>query len=149
MTLSPATTVVASPLTTYGNIGGNDSGMIFNDAMAFTKFAYMLTPSDYYTVTLYGTLDKRAYDLWRYNLNPNPYLPQWQGVAPTLPASSWFILPGPSEQTGTGAQTNPMVQASPSLTTSMPVLAIRAVLTAIGTAPAPTNTVYVSVLAVP
>jgi hypothetical protein len=122
--------------------------MLFNEGMAFTKFTFEMEPADYYTVSCYGTVDKRAYDLWRYNFNPNPYQPQWNGVAPTLPASSWFLLPGPSDQAGTGGVSNPLAQATPLLITGLPVLAVRVVLTAVGTVPAPTNTTTVSVLAV-
>lgn len=146
LVLTPAATAVANPLAGYGTIGVNDTGMIMNDAMNFTKFTFMFSGSDAYSVTIYATADKRAYDLWRYNLNPNPYLPQWQGTAPTLPASAWVVCPGPSQQGGEGGVANPLTATNPTFVAGNSWLAFRAVLTTIGT---PTTQVTLTVDAVP
>ena len=144
LTLQPTCTAVAAPLTGYGTKGINDSGMALNDAMDFSKWTFSgVGGGTGYTVSLYGTNDPVAYAAWKQSINPGAY----PGGPVTLPASSWFLLPGPSEQSGTGAIANPLVAGSSNLFQySGVLLAVRAVLTAVGTI---SGTYTVNVQAVP
>lgn len=145
LTVYSGASAVASPLAGYGTIGLNDSGMALNEAMNFTKWsASLLGGGTGMTVTLYGTTDPRADAAWRQAMNPGLY------PSPvTVPASSWFVLPGPSEQSGTGSIANPMVNTANSTAFfqySGALMAIRAVLTASASA---SGLVTVSIQAVP
>lgn len=134
------TTAVASPLAGYGTIGVNDSGLQLCEAQGFTKWTFQLLGGGTgYSVSLYGTSDPVAIGQWRASFNP-------QAPKYTLPASSWFLLPGPAEQTGTGTIANPMTGTNPQFQFSGALLGIRAVLTASAT---PSGVISVSVVAVP
>lgn len=141
LTCQPTATALATPLTGYGTIGVNDSGMALNEAMNFTKWSFMLNAGTTgYSISLYGTADPKAYAAWRNAINPG----QSNGI--TLPASAWFLLPGPSEQAGTGAIANPITSTSTMFQFSGSLLAVRAVLT---TATTPTGVASINVEAVP
>jgi len=145
LTLNPSSTAVAAPLAGYGTTGLNDSGpYAMNEAMGFTKWTFSLigaVAGSGYTVTLYGTNDPKAYKAWMSSFNP-----QSPHGNVTLPASSWFVLPGPSEQSGTGTIANPMTPATPLFQFSGTLLAVRAVLTSVTAA---AGSVQVAVEAVP
>jgi hypothetical protein len=134
------TAVVAAPLTAYGTLNVNDSGLVLCEAQGFTKWTFQLLGGGTgYSITLYGTSDPVALGQWRSSFNP---------LAPkyALPASSWFILPGPAEQTGTGTIANPITATAPSFQFSGSLLGVRAALT---TSATPSGVVSVSVVAVP
>ena len=120
-------TAVSTPLTGYGTIGSNDSGLVMLEAIGFTKWAFCLVGNTTgQSVTIYGTLDPIASQAWNTPHNGPKGGPDGSTV---VPAGSWFKLPGPSEQTGTGGISNPLVAATPLLNVSMPLVAVRAVLT--------------------
>lgn len=131
--LGTATTSVATPLSGYGTInalGGNDSGGFGCAAMGFTKWVFQLLGNTAnISVTIYGTEDPAAYSAFTTNSGQD-------GWSSPCPASSWFALPGPSEQSGTGAIANPLTSTTPLLVVSLPLVAVRAVVTA---ASAPTG----------
>lgn len=136
LTVNANASAVVSPLTAYGTLGVNDSGQVLTEAMNFTKWTFSLigggTPATY-GITLYGTNDPAAYTAWKMALNPSYAMLYNGGKTVTLPATSWFKLPGPAEQSGTGAISNPITPTSPLLTVSLPLIAVRAVLTTAGT----------------
>ncbi len=143
LSLNSNAAAVGSPLTAYGAIGVNDSGMALNEAANFTKWTVSATGGGTgYSVTMYGTNDPKAYAAWRQGMNPG----QYPGGALTLPASSWFILPGPAEETGTGQIANPLTATNPQFQFSGVLLAIRAVLT---TATTPSGSFVIHVEAAP
>jgi hypothetical protein len=116
----------------------NDSGVFGCAAMAFTKWAFQLLGNTAgISVSLYGTLDYNAYLVYTANSGVEGYTTGSQYLAGTVirapvsvPASSWFLLPGPSEQSGTGSIANPLTGAVPVFTCSLPLVAVRAVVTA-------------------
>lgn len=130
---TPAATALATPLTGYGTINGNDSGQVMNEAANFTKWTFQMTGGGTgYSVTIYGTADRLIYRAWMNSLNPG----QPTFNAPSQPvintaalASSWFPLYAQSDQSGTGAPANPMTATSPSMQFSGELVAVRAVLT--------------------
>lgn len=146
--IGTGTGTVATPLTSYGTLGVNDSGMVLNEAMNFSRWTFsLLGGGTGYSVSCYGTIDPVAYGIWRQSFNPGQAIPGVPGSAKnSLPATSWFLLPGPSEQTGTGGIANPLTGTSPLLTVSLPLLAVRVVLTGSAT---PVGGVSVAVEAVP
>lgn len=147
LTLNPTSTAVATPLTGYGT-AGNDSwvgtapltgaALLGSNAMVeatgFTKWQFQLVPPPggttvgTYQVTLYGTTSSLAYSQWELSHNPQAYAYP-NSAPPAMPAAGWFILPGPSDQGGTGTDANPLTAAAPTLTVSRPLVAVRAVLT--------------------
>ena len=149
LTLNTNSTAVGTPLSSYGTLGLNDSVSSSNlaqacvEAMNFTKWTFSLlgAGSAGYTVTIYGTNDPKAYKAWMSTFNP-----QSPHGTVTLPASSWFKLPGPSEQAGTGAIANPMTDSVPTFQYSGGLIGVRAVLTAVASA---SGNVSVAVEAVP
>lgn len=148
--VNPSAAVLASPLTGYGVIGGNDSGQVMNEATSFTKWTFQMTGGGTgYAVMIYGTADRLAYRAWVNSLNPG----QPTFSAPSQPlintaglASSWFPLYGPSDQSGTGVPANPMTAANPSMQFSGELVAVRAVLTSSVT---PSGSVTIIAAAVP
>ena len=56
------------------------------------------------------------------------------GFVPGVQPWEWHVMPGPSEQGGTGQIANPMTVASPFFIASFPVDAVRVVLSTIGSA---------------
>lgn len=111
-------TVVAytTPQTGYGVIMSNDSGAQMLEAIGFTKWTFQLIGGGNPQVTLFGTVDPAVYETGR--------------GSTVCPATSWFQLPAPSEQSGTGGVSNPLgVNGVILLTCSLPLVAVRAVLT--------------------
>jgi len=63
-----------------------------------------------------------------------------------VPAFDWFVLPAPSEQSGTGAVANPLVSGGTTLLiVSMALYGVRAVLTTLGAPTLPINVTYSAV----
>ena len=146
LSVSASTTVVSTPLVSYGTIGVNDSGQSFTEAMGFKSWTFSLSGGGSgYSISIYGTNDPMAYAAWKASFNPQAYAGR-VGGAPTLPASSWFLIDAPSAQTGTGSIANPMTSTSPLMQYKEPLIAVRAVLTASSAA---SGTVNVNVLATP
>lgn len=56
------------------------------------------------------------------------------GFFPGVQPWEWFLLPGPSETSSSGAMANPLTTTSPFFTCGLPVIAVRAVLVQAGTA---------------
>jgi hypothetical protein len=129
---------------------GTDSGIQMLSGAGFTKWVFQLagpganaSGSAAFGVSLYGTVD--AGILSQVYSNPaqvggfNPV--NAEANLTMIPGYDWFLLPGPSEQSGTGTMANPMVTSSTGgtmLYVSMPLIAVRAVLTTApttGTAP--------------
>jgi hypothetical protein len=122
--------VVAAPTTAYGIIGANDSGQLLTEARDFTKWTVTkIGAGTGYTFSVYGTNDPMAYAVFRYKQLGSAAFPGNPGFVPTLPASSWVLLPAPSDQTGTGPVANPLTDASPMMQYSGTLTGIRVVLT--------------------
>lgn len=138
----PTVVPVAAPFAGYGvNSGGplfvgNDSGIQLVAGTGFSKYTFSIigpnaaTPG--YTIAIYGTIDPA---LLRFIESPPG---QANGlldgdVSGIVPATSWFLLSGPADQSGTGAIANPMVTGGATSTTTVvfehafPLVAIRAV----------------------
>jgi hypothetical protein len=140
LTVTPTATAYATPLVGYGTIGVNDSGAVFWEAIGFTKIALQLVgpgaTSAGYSVTVYVTIDPSA------RLNGIPPL---KGST-TLPATSWAIPPMQSSSGG-GTESNPLVTGTNTFAViNAPVVAIRAVVTTVGT---PAAAITVLAFAVP
>lgn len=112
---------------TLGASGSVDSGPIAVEAIGFSKWAFQLcqegaTPLVGYSAQIYGTIHPAAYRAWQAKI---------QGLATvTVPASAWFPLPAPSEQSGTGTSTNPITATGVVLPYNLsPLVAVRCVLT--------------------
>lgn len=145
---------VATPTLAYGTMLLNDSGGQMFEGIAFSKWMFQLaqlgtTTLTGVSVTIYGTISPFAYSTWvNGNLGQTPYptqiaqagpiaVPGVTNVAPYNPGVQpweWFPIPGPSEQAGTGTIANPMTTTSPLLTTNIPLIAVRAVVTGAVTA---------------
>lgn len=123
LTLNSAASAIALP--NYGTVGTNDSGG-YVGAIGMTKWIFQkIGAGTGYTVTLLGTINPAAYQAYTNGGAGDPI-----GTS-AIPASDWFVLPGPSEQSGTGIIANPLTDTTPILTVSMPLVAVRAVLTAV------------------
>jgi hypothetical protein len=137
LVLNPSSAAYTTPYNGYGVIGGNDSGCVMWEAIGFTKWTFQFIGLGAnvagYTVQLLGTVDPSA----------RPYGQPLPKGSTALRASSWFPLPGPSEQSGTGVISNPMVSGvtPAAFTCSIPLVAVRAVLTTIGSPTAGTSVV--------
>lgn len=126
-------TSVSSPLTAYGT-AAQDTGTVplLVEARDFTKWTFSrIGGGTGYAFSIYGTVDPMAYKLWKYQFNPNLFLGQ---NAPTLPASSWFLLDAPSAASGTGSVGNPLTDSAPLLQYSGALVGVRVVLTTAGSA---------------
>ena len=159
--VGPNSGSVASPTTAYGAIGVNDSGGYSTEGRAFSKASFQLvqvgsTALSGIAVTLYGTLDPAASQTWWNALQgkvpPGPpagpingYTDQ-TGYVPGLPPFSWQPLPGPSDQSGAGSVGNPLTPSVPFFTSSLPVVAVRAVVTSTAS---PAGVFHVAVLWIP
>jgi hypothetical protein len=166
--LPGASTPVAVTIGNYGtNSGmpvlpntatvGTDSGVQMLSAAGFTKWTFCLigpgvlaATTAAFTISLYGTIDPtlltQAYQTGGNAIGVQGKDPSFTTSLTAIPASSWFLLPAPSEQAGTGSVTNPIVTSATGasiLTVSAPLVAVRAVLT--GTAPT-TGTAGITVL---
>lgn len=123
--------------TTYGN----DSGVRMLAAAGFTKWVFQLagpaasmTGTAAFGISIYGTVDPGI--LAQTYSNPSNS-PGYSYVEPEcsltlIPGTDWFLLPGPSEQAGTGSVSNPMTTNATGgsmFFCNMPLIAVRAVLT--------------------
>ena len=121
-----------------------DSGARMQEARNYTKWQFqLLGGGSNYQVTLFGTVDNAAYAAWMYTMKG---LNSPLGSA-TLPASSWFPLYAPADQTGSYSPANPMTSTNPSMQFNGGLLAVRAVLT--GSTGALAGAVTVTVTAEP
>jgi hypothetical protein len=95
------------------------------EARNFTKWNFQLLGGGTgYQVTVFGTNDTQAYFAWMYSFNPqSPF-----GSAST-PASSWFPLYAPADQSSAYAPANPLTNANPSMQYNGGLIGIRAVCT--------------------
>jgi hypothetical protein len=132
-----------------------DSGIQMCEAIGFKTWQFQFlgagSQASGYSVTVYGTFDRTAYEIYFPSYdgpNGSYYAQAGTGRGSTLlPATSWFQLPGPSEQSGTGLSLNPVVSGtSQVLVASLGLVAVRAVATIIGT---PTNGVTFVGFAIP
>jgi hypothetical protein len=136
-----------------------DSGIQMTEAIGFKDFAFQFigpgAQTVGYSVTVYGTLDPAIYVAGQpvgqptQNVNGVNITPTGKGSSPTALLTSWFILPGPSEQGSTGVMANPMLSGTaPILRVNWPLVAVRAVATILTGGSAPTNGVQVVCFAV-
>jgi hypothetical protein len=140
---------------------GNDSGVQLLVASGYTKWGFQLvgpgvtgSGTAQVTVTLYGTMDPQLRRFAEQNAG-NSYVLQGQspdlaGSLTALAATSWFVLPGISAQSGSGTEANPITTnatGSSTLFSSIPVSAVRAVVT--GTAATTGQMVTVIAFAIP
>ena len=154
--LRPSATAVATPLTGYGTIGGNDSGLVLVEAQFWTKWGFQLCPEEVeqpatpnntalpsgYAVTIYYTLS-RYVQFAQQTRSTQPLQTPADATGSTLvPAGAWWPLPGPSDQSGTGADYNPLTSDGPVLAGNRFAMGFRAVLTTITGTPAAGATVY-------
>ena len=131
--------------TGYGTIGFNDSGIQLVEGRDYTKWTTSLTgTSTGLSILVLGCNDPLAYAAFKLKINPSFYqinnqpIPSGMTTATTIngstvyepPAASWFILPAPAEQSGTGSVANPMTNANPLLQFSGALKAIRVVVSA-------------------
>lgn len=141
--------VAATPPTppAYGTFGINDSGIVMWEGIGFSKWVFQIlqvgaTAASGYSFTLYGTISRGVYTAKQagrtgaFTASTNP------DVQPV----NWFQIPAPSEQVGTGIVANPLTAVGQVLYCSLPLVAVRAVLTASAT---PLGTVDLLGFAVP
>ncbi len=137
--IGPATTAVVSPATAYGTLGVNDSGW-FATPIGMSKYTFQLVGGGTgYSVSVYGTIDPTAYLSYTQHYGSD-------GFEGSVPATSSGLLPAPSEQSGTGNMANPLTSTALFLYCNMPLVAVRAVLTASAT---PTGSVSLIGFAIP
>lgn len=133
-----------APASTRQATFGNDSGVQMLMASGFTKWTFCIVgpgslgvDSAAYSVSIYGTIDP---ELERYaGQNAATHISQHNGIDPSLngrldviPATSWFLLPAPSDDPDAGSVTNPLATTATGptiLNCSLPLVAVRAVLT--------------------
>jgi hypothetical protein len=145
-----ATTAFATPLASYGTIGTQDSGAYATPG-GYTKWSFQLigpgANAAGYTFSFYGTLDPAVYRAYTTAMGgggvtalaPEPF-------TAGAPATSWSLLPFQAA-TGGGTEANPLVTGTNTIGfCSGALVAIRCVLTAVGT---PTQPVSVVAFAVP
>jgi hypothetical protein len=124
--------VTAPTAPAYGTLGANDSGIVMAEGIAFTKWAFQIiqqgtTAASGYTFTLYGTISPGAH---------TAFMNQRVGIytnTTDVRGMNWFQLPAPSEQGGTSVVVNPLTALGQVMLVSMPLVAVRAVLTATST----------------
>lgn len=154
--LRPSATAVTTPLTTYGTIGLNDSGLVLVEAQYFTKWGFQLCPEEVaqptlpntavlasgYSVTIYYTIS-RYVQFAQQVRTTQPYQSPADATGSTLvPPGAWWPLPASADQSGTASDYNPLTAAGPVLAGSRFALGFRAVLTSITGTPASGATVY-------
>jgi len=142
-----AITVTVPTAPSYGTLGANDSGIIMPEGIGFTKWTFQIlqvgsTAASGYSFTLYGTVSQGAYTAFQ-NGRTGVFTAT---TSPDVQPVNWFQLPAPSEQGGTAVVVNPLTAVGQVLTVSMPLVAVRAVLTASAT---PLGTVDLVGFAVP
>lgn len=162
-TTATALTGATDPTLAYGAIGANDSGLILLEVQGFTKFVFQICPEGPnvsgtaagistgvlpggYTITVYQTIDPSIFAGW--DPGPGNFTsfagPSGGPMGSTwVPPGSWAKAIGPSDQSGTGNMTNPMVSTgSPILLVSAGAGAFRVALTNILGTPTAGATVY-------
>jgi hypothetical protein len=156
--ITTTVTAVTTPLTGYGTMLSNDSGGQMLEAIGFSKWMFHLvaltsTALTGIGVTLYGTISPNAYNTFTnvnlYGQTPTPNSPfigagtgpvAVSGInnnaafSPGVQPWEWFAIPGPSEQAGTGTIANPLTSTQPLLFSTIPLVAVRAVVTSAATA---------------
>jgi len=145
------TAAYTTPLTGYGVTGVNDTGPIplMVEGKGFKEWTFeVIGGGTGYSYSVYYTVDPVAYKVWVYARNPNPSnIFAAEGITLTsLPATSWSLMPGPSEQTGEGGVSNPITGGVTSFLGKQALIGIRVVLT--GSA-APAGVTSVVAFAVP
>jgi hypothetical protein len=122
------------PVSMVTGNGPFDSGIQMLEGVGFGKWTFQLIGTfTGYSVTVYGTIDPiiltTAYQNST-NLNvPTLALNALRGNTTLVPATSWFPLAAPSDQGGTGQNTNPLIQTGSYLFSSGNFVAVRAVIT--------------------
>lgn len=150
-----AATAVAAPLTGYGTIGWNDSGARLFSFRGFTKPSFQICPQppqypyssnnttllpNGWGISVYYTLDKTLNTIQN---NSNKSGGISLDGSTQLPIGSWILLPGPSDQSGTGVDANPMLSGTnPILSASRAAAAFRVVVTSVGGTPSAGVAVY-------
>ena len=146
-------------LTGYGVQGQNDSWGTAFDARAFKAFQFSIVAApgsdalDGYTVEILNTIDPNAWQTWYYAIqgrtpqgqsalpfggSPSAVADAAAGFRPGIPASSWALMSGLQDQTGAGMSANPMTTAVTLFNANGPIIAVRAIVTAVGDTPAGT-----------
>jgi hypothetical protein len=102
-----------------------------------------------YSISIYGSNDPRAFVPVSVNnrgeVPGSPYFVQpsgrdgalrlpiaahpLNGDVTAVPANSWVLLPGPSDQVGTGIDVNPIISVGQMFMARRPLISVRAVLT--------------------
>ena len=107
------------------------------DAMGYSRCEFSLLGTfTNMSAQFYGTNDPLAYHWYSApsfasHFGWNVPYPGWQGNTTALPATSWFALGSPSDQSGGGGySTNPLTAAGQFLEVKQTWLAIRCVITA-------------------
>ena len=120
-----------------------DSGIQMVEAIGCKEFTFQIigpgAASTGYSITCYGTVDQAAYAYGKAPGQTTVVYPNTaqqstivgQGKGSTaLATTSWVVLPGPSEQSGTGVMGNPMLSGSAQiLKVSLTLVAVRCVAT--------------------
>jgi len=131
--------------------GTIDSGVQMMAAFGYKDWTFQVigpgAQTAGYSVSCYGSidqvitvlgrpLDSESITAYKYSTLQQKVTPQGQGYAGSLSlATSWSLLPGPSEQGGTGIMTNPIVTGTNSnqfLRVAMPLAAVRVTVTISG-----------------
>lgn len=136
LTANTASSAYTTPTTGYGTTGVNDTGPIplLTEAHGWKKLtAQLIGGGSGYSFSIYYTADPVAYKVWTYARNPNPSnIFASQGITLTsLPATSWALMPGPSEDAGDGQTSNPLTGGSATFLGDQAWLGIRVVLTGV------------------
>lgn len=150
LNIGSGASAVASPLAGYGTIGVNDSGGVYAETWGWTKFKFQLVSTGTValsgmSISIYATVDPAARQTYEYAIqgrtpSGQSALPaggsaqslrdRAAGYYPGIPASSWSLLDGLIDQTGSGLSANPLTATTPWFTGQGPIVALRAVLTA-------------------
>jgi hypothetical protein len=133
LTANTASSAYTTPLAGYGT-SAQDTGAVplLTEAKGWKKVtAQLIGGGSGYSFSIYYTADPVAYKVWVYACNPNPSnIFAAQGITLTsLPASSWSLMPGPSEQSGDGSTSNPLTGGSATFLADQAWLGLRVVLT--------------------
>lgn len=145
--LNPNCTALSSPLTQYGTIGFNDTGLILLEARFFTKWGFLMAPEEYplaqpnnralptnYAVTIYYTISKLAFKAQTNQQIPFAS-PTGANGSTLIPVGSWWPLPASADQSGTASDYNPLTSDGPVLAGTRFAVGFRAVLTAVTGSP--------------
>ena len=143
---------VTNPLSGYGTIGlyGNDSGAVLTEFAGFKAFRFQMiqvgsTAIASAQVSIYVTADPAANQTYWYAIqgrtpqgksalpaggSPNALADSANGFYPGIPATSWVLMDGLSQQSGEGSVANPITTSTQMFVgNSSGIIAIRAVIT--------------------